>query len=157
MAPFSSLLSDKKKEEKLRPGAVIYYYCPVTTPPKYKYQVICNIDPLLVLLINSRIHEFIANRPELLRCQVSLKSEDYDFLKYDSHLNCVDAHECYEITNLKEMVVSNYREIYKGELLPNSVREVIAAINESTVMAPINKKRITSSLNDFLNLCSYEF
>lgn len=151
MSPFSSLLPDSKKEEKLKPGTVIYCYCPATKPPKHKYQLIYSVEPLLVLLINSKINEFILKKPYLLSCQVTLKSADYEFLDKDSHLNCVEAHECYDISDMRGKIVANYSTMYMGEILPNSARDVIAAVNESVVMAPIHKRIITTHLNNFLN------
>jgi len=39
-------------------------------------------------LVNSGIHQYVLNRPYLLKCQVMLRESDYGFLSYDSYLDC---------------------------------------------------------------------
>jgi len=38
--------------------------------------------------INTNIHPFIRNRPELRACQVLIKALDYEFLVYNSYIDC---------------------------------------------------------------------
>lgn len=73
----------------LKPGQVVYLFSHFTNPPKEKYLVIAyyGTNPLL-FTINSKIHPYIASRPDLSKCQVSLRAMDYDFLDHDSYINC---------------------------------------------------------------------
>ena len=41
-------------------------------------------------LINTDIHPFILEQPELLRCQVKIRASDYRFLDHDSYISCID-------------------------------------------------------------------
>lgn len=41
-------------------------------------------------LVNTSVHPFIQNRPDLLTCQVKIKASDYNFLDHDSFIDCVE-------------------------------------------------------------------
>jgi hypothetical protein len=63
--------------------------CPHTVPAKDKFVLIVCIDVTpLGFFINTNIHPFILNRPNLLDCQVSIKASDYWFLDHDSYIDC---------------------------------------------------------------------
>lgn len=138
------------KNKKLEPGVIIYTYCPFTTPSKDKYHLVCCCDPLLVLLINSEISEFIACRPTLKACQVEISKEEHPFLDWNSFVNCIDAHSAYDISFFKKQCESNFDSFYRGNISPNCIRDVIIAVNRSPTMIPKHKKVIAKELNMLL-------
>ena len=74
----------------ISPGAV--FIGPWSGVDHEKFLIIGGVaeDRILVctVMINSRINQYIMKRPNLLACQVELKSVDYDFLTHDSYANC---------------------------------------------------------------------
>ncbi|MGV7959994.1 hypothetical protein QPK13_02370 [Photorhabdus tasmaniensis] len=109
-------------------GDVLYLHCPFTTPPKLKYLLVCCCEPLLVLIINSKISEFIQLRQELLRCQIDLPQKDHKFLQWDSFINCIDAHAAFDINDIKGRISTDYHNIVKGKVADYCMREVYKAV-----------------------------
>lgn len=134
--------------DKLVPGNVIYWFCDFVTPHKNKYLVIACVEPdLLVLIINSEIHQYIQNRPELLACQVDVPQIDHSFLDWDSVVCCVDAKDAIKLNDLKEAITSRYTEVFKGRLQDYCIRGVIEAVGNSPTISKGNKRMIIEALN----------
>ena len=64
--------------------------CRHTTPVKSKFVVIvCSSDSKFRgFLINTKIHRFIQDRPDLLVCQALIDVSSHSFLKHDSYADC---------------------------------------------------------------------
>ena len=81
---------DNLRDLSISPGAV--FIGPWDGVDHEKFLIIGGVseDRILVctVMINSRINQYIMKRPNLLACQVELKSVDYDFLTHDSYANC---------------------------------------------------------------------
>lgn len=75
--------------------AYFLHLCNHTKPhPKPKYIVIvCTKPKILGFLINSRINQYVKDRPHLLPCEVSIDSKRHTFLRYDSYVDCRDVFE----------------------------------------------------------------
>jgi len=69
--------------------------CSHTRPsPKDKFVVIvCRDSTCRGFFINTRVHSFILKQPELLKSQVKIKVSDYNFLDYDSYIDCKDLYD----------------------------------------------------------------
>lgn len=71
-----------------------YYinYCHQARPtPKPKFvAIVCIDNEYMVFFIDSRIHIYIRNKPQLMACQVLIKQADYRFLSHDSYIDCSD-------------------------------------------------------------------
>lgn len=152
MALLGSSFPVELKSRKLKVGSIVYTYCPFTKPPKNKYHLICCCEPLLVMLINSNVVDFIRCKQELNACQVELKKEDHPFLEWDSFVNYIDAHETYDISFFKNELENNFLAFYKGDISHNCARDVIYAANNSPVIVNRYKKLITKEFNNFLTL-----
>ncbi|WP_261157321.1 hypothetical protein [Serratia liquefaciens] len=127
--------TEQLADANLIAGAVIYMPCEFTTPPKNKYLLVACCEPeLLVLVINSQINPFIAQRPELLDCQVDVPQADHDFLQHDSYVNCIQTHTAFKMTAIREAIVANYPAVYKGRLADYVIRQVIDAVDRSETM-----------------------
>lgn len=53
-----------------------------------RYVVLYADEATVVCVINSAIGKFIANRPELCRCQVALPAAGHPFMDHDSFVDC---------------------------------------------------------------------
>ncbi|ORF49686.1 hypothetical protein [Gilliamella apicola] len=150
MALLGSSFPEDFRKKQFKAGAVIFTHCHFTKPPKNKYHVICCCDPLLVLLINSDIPDFIRSNDELNRCQVELDKKSHPFLNWDSYLNGIDAHNAYDISFFNNEFDKNFDKFYRGNLSINCIRDVLQAVNSSKIMIPVYKKLITKELNKLL-------
>lgn len=132
---FSAGVIQQLTEANLRAGAVLFMHCDFTTPPKNKYLVVACCEPeMLVLVINSEINPFIARRDELLDCQVDVPRADHTFLDHDSFVNCIETHTAFNMTDVRDAIVADYANVYKGRLANYVIRQVIDAVERSETM-----------------------
>ncbi|OCA55053.1 MULTISPECIES: hypothetical protein [Photorhabdus] len=146
----ASFRAEFSAKQGLAIGDVLYLHCPFTTPPKLKYLLVCCCEPLLVLIINSKISEFIQLRQELLQCQVDLPQKYHKFLQWDSFINCIDAHAAFDINDIKERISTDYHNIVKGKVADYCMREVYKAVKRSPTMKRGQKRNILASLEQFV-------
>lgn len=59
---------------------------------KYKFVVIAHVEDSYALgfVINSRVNDFYANKPELAPCHVAISQADHPFLEHDSFVDCTE-------------------------------------------------------------------
>jgi hypothetical protein len=78
----------------LSPGRIVYV--PTPDADYDKFLIIVAFNPsLLGFYINSRIHPFIAVRPALNRCQVTIAAENHrPYLRDDSYADCSKVITC---------------------------------------------------------------
>jgi len=69
-------------------GEVFHLKCSLCDPPKPKFFVVVQADPLRMVLINSRINPFLQNKPKARALHVPLVRALHDFLDHDSFLAC---------------------------------------------------------------------
>jgi hypothetical protein len=132
--------------KNLRPGAVLYRHCYFTTPPKPKYMVVVSTTPrLLVLLINSNIHQYFYSQG-LDKFHVTVPSKDHPFLKHDSYANCIDAKDCFDISDIEQAIIEDYKGTFKGWLSDLCLEEVYNAVKENTVIKRRHQKLIISAI-----------
>lgn len=136
----------------LKAGAVLRLFCDFTTPPKYKFVMVASIIPLQVFIINSEIHPYILNNPNLLADQIDIPQADHSFLSHDSILNCVQAHQSFDISHLRQELMANFSQIYKGKLQPYVLRNVIDVVDKSTNLSRITKTQIITAITQDNNL-----
>lgn len=145
---FNAAFVEKQVDQQLRPGAVIYMRCPFTTPEKDKFLLVAACEPdFLVLVINSKINQFIQLNPELLSCQVDVPAADHDFLRHDSFVDCVETHTAFNLNGVKAQIIADYSHHYRGRLQNYCLRNVIVAVEDSPTMEPRVIRAITAALN----------
>ena len=132
---------------ELKVSDVLYLHCDFTTPPKNKFLVVCCCNPLLVLLINSEISEFIQARPSLLQSQVDVAQADHGFLEWDSFINCIEAHQAFNLEVVKEQITQDYRDTLRGEIAEYCMRDVYRAVSASQTMSRRHKALILEAMN----------
>ena len=133
-------------EQSLTPGRILFLDCSFTNPPKPKYLVLASYDePPLLLVINSHIHGFIANQPELLVCQVLLSAADYPCLDHDSYVNCAEVFDCVSGHEISGPVMSDLNRI-KDELTGADKRAVAAAVIGAVTVSEGHKETVQKGL-----------
>ena len=104
--------------------------------PKNKYVAIVCVSPCCVgFLINTEIHPFILNKPELSQCHVRIPASNYEFLGHDSYIDCNEPYE-FRKTDLKEYIEPISAETKSG---------IIKAIRDSIRVEPRYHKMILGS------------
>lgn len=74
----------------------------VRPTPKNKYvAIVCRDLAPMGFLINSSIHKYIQNRPDLLASQAVIEESNHKCLSRDSYVDCIDLYE-FEDTELVE-------------------------------------------------------
>jgi len=130
----------------LTPGRVLYLFCPFTEPAKEKYAVLLSLgNPTLLFLINSRIHDYIANRPDLAACQLLIAQSDYEFLAHDSYVNCSHVRDDLSDKDVLDQIVGNPSRV-KGTLNPRTIQDVQRIVRQARTISPFHARIILSSL-----------
>lgn len=143
--PFAILLANN-----LRVGSVIYKHCDFTTPPKPKYVVVASINPrLLILLINSEINQFYTLQG-LDQFHVPVSVADHGFLHHDSYANCVEAHTSFDYTDVRQEVIDDYNNIFKGWLTDPCLESVYHAVKNNNMIRRGHQKEIITSIEQQL-------
>lgn len=143
--PLATLLANN-----LRVGAVIYKHCNFTTPPKSKFMVVVSINPrLLVLLINSEINQFYILKG-LHQFHVPVLAADHSFLIHDSYASCVEAHTSFDYTAVRQEVIGDYNNIFKGWLTDNCLEDVYHAVKNNSLIIKGHQKEIIASIEQQL-------
>lgn len=150
MGNFGDLLPEDKKREyidrHLKPGQVLYLECGFTKPRKSKFLVLVHMGKRpLFFVINSNIHPYIRSRPHLLACQVVLKASDYDFLKWDSVLDCSDVIHYFGETVVRDQILEEMNRV-KGELTTSTKQEIIGVVQGARTISQRYKRWIVESL-----------
>ena len=133
----------------ISPGDVLYLYCEFTTPPKIKFMVVVCCEPLLVLLINSEVNPFIQQNHSLMVCQVAISQADHDFLDWDSFVNCIQAHEAFDLEVIKEQIAADYGGVLKGRITDQCMQQVRTAVMASKTMVKRHKRSILNALQQY--------
>lgn len=143
---FPPSLAAVSVDSHLKAGAVLRLFCDFTTPPKFKYVMVASIEPLQVFIINSAIHAYIKSSPTLLADQVDIPQADHSFLAHDSFLNCIQAHQAFDISHVREAMREQFSEIYQGKLQPYLLRNVVEVVENSVNLSRITKNRIIQAI-----------
>ncbi len=101
--------------------------------PKDKFVLIAYIDSFPYgFFINSEINNYIAKRPYLLSCEAKILSNQHNFLKTDSYVDCREIF-CFNDSELTDS---------KGLLSTDGQIEVIKAVGSCRVLERIHKNKI---------------
>lgn len=149
-------MSDNKNKfeslllKNFRVGAVIHKFCDFTTPPKNKFMVVGSIEPnLLTLMINSEVNTFYYQNNHF-QFHVPIPAESHSFLKHDSFANCIEAHTAFDCSSIKQEVVNDYNNIFKGWITDKCLEDVYHAVSGNDVIRTNHKKEIMVSIEKHL-------
>lgn len=144
---FPDKLLRPRIEAALKPGCVIRLVVKLSTVTKPKFLVLVVTDDpeYLTFIVNSEINPFITNRPELLRCQVSIDAANHGFLDHDSLV------ACHEIKSLRrEDVIQALMadpSCIKGDISPDVRSQIVAAVKFAKTLDKDKKSRIIAALD----------
>lgn len=154
MGILGSAFPDDKKEafidRHLKPGQVLYLFCPFTSPPKEKFVVVaCLGNRPSLFLINSGIHQFIATQPDLLACQVQISAAEHSFLSQDSWVACDNLIRNLEEDDIRAQIRDAATRAVGG-LSRNAVRDIRRAVKIATTIPPYYQRLIRKQLKSIL-------
>lgn len=105
----------------------------VRPTPKNKYvAIVCRDLRPMGFLINSSIHKYIQNRPNLLACQAVIEESNHKCLSHDSYVDCADLYE-FDDTEL----VEDY-----GPVSKQAITRIKKAVNNSKTIEIRYKRMI---------------
>ena len=127
-------------------GGVYLLWCHVTNPPKEKFCVCVRRQPTpLFFLVNTEIHAYIQDRPELLRQQVELSATTHKFLDHDSWVDCK---ELIGVHSVEEQLQDDpARE--KGVISRSVARASLKAVANSKTLQSVRIREICEGLREF--------
>lgn len=134
-------------EDALKPGCVIRLVVKLTTITKPKFLVLVATDDpeYLTFIVNSEINPFIANRPYLSQCQVSIDAASHNFLDHDSHVACHETLPLKREDVIKALMADP--SAIKGEISPDVRAQVVAAVKFAKTLDKDKKNRIIAALD----------
>ena len=149
MVTIADFLDPESRQEyvsgKLAPGRVLYLFSRFSNPAKDKYLVLVCLGPhALLLVINSRISQYVDQRQHLLSCQVSLRATDYGFLDHDSYIDCSKVITDFHEQTIRDQLLADTSRI-KGELGPITKGLVLQAIRSARTISPLHKELIRNA------------
>ena len=113
-----------------------------SNPAKDKYLVlVCLGRRVLLLVIDSRISQYVAQRQHLLSCQERLEATDYGLLDHDSYIGCSKVITDFDEQIIRDQLLADASRI-KGELGPIAKGLVLQAIRSARTISPIHKELI---------------
>jgi len=109
------------------PGDVFLLQCTLCNPPKPKYFVVAQADPLRLFLINSELTSFALGKPAIVAASPMIRAATNPFLVYDSYVACDHLSHEYSLEALA-MLLDREPVRRKGHLCPAAKAAVAAAL-----------------------------
>lgn len=135
----------KSVVRRLKPGTVVQLVLAFPEGPRTKFLVVVHVDDqCCTLIVNSRVHPFIASHPELNVCQVRVDVARHPFLRHESHIACHDVKRLPTPAVIRDLIADEQR--IKGELHRDVIDEVIAAIKRAPTLSPAEQNLFCGAL-----------
>ena len=130
---------------QLTPWRVIRLFCHLTSPAKDKFLVIGRVGPdVHVLVINSRLANYVLAGPDLKRSQVRLDATGHTFLRTDSFLDCGQVY-LVAAEDIERQLIEDMSRI-RGQASVQVRPAVLEAIRTSRTLTRQQKRQLLSSL-----------
>ena len=131
----------------LRPGRIVLLNTQFA--PHEKFVIVAHVsasDGVWGFLINSEIHPFVASRPRLLACQVSIDVADHlNFLDYDSYADCSEVKDAISLQDVYTQLAAEKSRM-KGHLSRDEVNRVRAAVQIAPKISVAQREIILAAL-----------
>lgn len=105
--------------QSITEGDVFYLRCTLCTPPKQKYFVVVQADPLRMFLVNSAINDYKAARPEHVAAMAPMRVADHPWMDHDSYIACDHLSHEYSYDRVMALAAAD-PAIFCGHLHPNA-------------------------------------
>ena len=135
-------------DRNLTPGKILYlsYQFPTETQPHNKYFVIASADdPPLLLKIRSNLTPYAKNNPYIAAFHLPIPKADYEFLDYDSHLNCSEVHYGLSLEEIRSQII-NDRSRVTGDVSTRDIAQIVKMVSNSVTISPKHKKLVIKAL-----------
>lgn len=135
MAALKDILSEESfkavKVSQIKPGSI--FHGPMEGVDHGKFYIIAGISGdkycVCTVVINSKINQFISNRPKLKERQIPILEKDYPFLDHDSFINCAQP-----LSTCSELLHEDLYE-FKDVLKSDDLSLVVKHIKESGALS----------------------
>lgn len=115
-------------------GSVFYLRCTLCNPPKPKFFVVAQVDPLRMFLINSEMSGFAMSKAEHVAANARILVADHSsFLKHDSFVACDHLSHEYSREKLLQEVERN-PSIAVGCLHTRAIEAVAEALRGNDLL-----------------------
>ena len=138
--------SEEQVIEACKPGQILHLYCGFTNPPKDKFLVVVQTEPLWLLIINSVIHSFVQKNQTLLNCQVKIDCAAHTFLEYDSYIDCSKIIDEIEIDRVHQILTYHFHNS-KGKISDAVKTRIIEAVTNNPLLSSNEKEIICNNLS----------
>ena len=150
MATLGDAFSDDERRKsvarQLQPGTIIFLDVAFPQGRRPKFLVVAHVEhECCTFIVNSRITTFIEAHPKLAVCQVKIDAARHPCFRHDSHIAC---HELLRLPTAKVIteLAADLSRI-KGNLHPEVVAEVVAAVKRAPTLSPAEQTRIADALS----------
>ena|SRR5438105_1806114 len=132
-------------DRQLVPGCVVRINVrfPQGTKPKFLVFAGSNGDALF-FIVSSKTNEYVARRPELNKCQVTIDARDHPFLDHDSKVAC---HEVWRFKR-EDVLDELCKDVqqHKGAVSRHVRDQIVAAAKAAITIDPATQTRIAQDL-----------
>jgi hypothetical protein len=112
--------------------------------------VVASTEPrLLVLMINSEVNRFYVNAGQG-QFHVLVPVAEHDFLTHDSYTNCVESHTSFDCSQIRQEVIDDYVNVFKGWLTDSCLEAVYNAVKGNNTIIRGHQKEIIASIEQKL-------
>jgi hypothetical protein len=133
---------------QLKPGTVIKLVKRMDDGELHEKRfVVVHVDEHTVTcIINSNVSTFLQNRPEMLRCQVSIPVANHPFMDHHSHVDCSRTRTYVTDDVVTELIQKT--EWVLGSITPELRDDMIAAIKFARTLSVAEVELICQSLTE---------
>ena len=133
---------------KLVPGAVIKLLQKMDDGKvqEKRFVVLLVDENTITCVINSEISAFLANKPDMLKCQVSMPVASHNFMTHDSHVDCSRARVYSTDSVVQELVAKP--DWMLGAITPGLCNDIIGAIKFAPTLSAQEAARLCESLTN---------
>ena len=138
-------------EEQFKTGVVLSLDCRRFLRVNYdKLVLVACVEPYpILLLINTETPAIYGRKPAFEARQLLLSVTDYDFLKWDSKLDCTKPRMELSKYEIRRQVLRDMGRIL-GHLTPETLKQVLTQVNAAKMMEYPRKKLIVDALRSAL-------
>lgn len=123
-------------------GDVLHAFAQTTSPPKPKFfVVVCCVDPVRVVFINTKNRAVVLQTPALAPTQVPVSKNELTCLTHDSWIGC---HEVSGWPDDLESVVAGGGA--RGRVSDTTLQRILAAIESSPLIPAKQIKRCSTAI-----------
>lgn len=114
-------------------GDVFYLRCTHCNPPKPKFFVVAQVDPMIrMFLINSEISDYEKSKPALVAAKANILAAEHAFLKHDSVISC--DHISHEYSQTIRSVLAYEPRVFVGVLSAAARNAVAEALRQNELL-----------------------